>query len=86
MMMTTAYSLVIVTLEDAANAETVCSNFESQLDWLKWVCVAPSDALIAQKDNMVLCLMAYDDLYVQTANGIEAAGWSTMKTLNNPNM
>jgi len=86
MMMTTAYSLVIVTLEDASKAEAVSGDFESNLDWRKWVCVAPSNALIAQKDNMVLCLMAGDSLYTQTLTGIEAAGWTVTKTLENPDM
>jgi len=86
MMMTTAYSLVIVTLEDSAQAEAVCSDFENNLDWLKWVCVAPSDAMIAQKDNSILCLMAHENLYVQTVAGIENAGWTTVNTLKNPNM
>lgn len=86
MMMTTAYSLVIVTLEDAAPAEAVCGDFESNLDWRKWVCVAPSNALIAQKGNMVLCLMAGDTLYTQTQQGIEAAGWTVTMTLENPDM
>ena len=86
MMMTTAYSLVIVTLEDASQAESVCGDFESNLDWRKWVCVAPSNALLAQKDNMVLCLMADGGMYSQTLTGIEAAGWTVVKTLNNPDM
>ena len=86
MMMTTAYSLVIVTLDDAAKAEAVAGDFESNLDWRKWVCVAPSNALLAQKDNMVLCLMAGGDLFGQTQRGMEAAGWTITKTLENPDM
>ena len=84
MMMTTAYSLVIVTLEDAAKAESVANDFENTMDWRKWVCVAPSHALLAQKDNMVLCLMAADANYTETAAGITAAGWTTVNTLTNP--
>lgn len=86
MMMTTAYSLVIVTLEDAAKAESVANDFENTMDWRKWVCVAPSHALLAQKDNMVLCLMANSDLFLQTQRGMEAAGWTVTKTLENPDM
>lgn len=84
MMMTSAYSLVIVTLEDGADAASVCADFESNLDWMKWICVAPSDAMIAVKDNMVLCLMAADETYTMTAAGIEAAGWTVVNTLTNP--
>ena len=84
MMMTTAYSLVIVTLEDGIAAADVAADFEANLDWTKWVCVAPSDAMTAVKDNMVLCLMAADHNFSQTANGITAAGWTTVNTLTNP--
>ena len=86
MMMTTAYSLVIVTVEDASKAEAVAADFESTMDWRKWVCVAPSNALLAQKDNMVLCLMAADELFAQTQQGMEANGWTVTKTLENPDM
>ena len=83
MMMSVAYSLNIVTLEDAANAETVAQDFVDNIDWLKWVCVQPSDALIAVKDNQVLCLMGEGDFYAQTVSAIEAAGWTTFQTLQN---
>lgn len=86
MMMTTAYSLSIVKLEGGADASAVCADFENNLDWMKWVCVSPSDALIATKGNLVLCLLGYEDTYTQTVTGIEAAGWTTVKTLENPNM
>lgn len=84
MMMTTAYSLVIVTLEDPAMAEEVCKDFEENLDWMKWVCVAPSDACIAVKENMVLCLMGDGDLFSQVFSGIQQAGWTTVSSLKNP--
>lgn len=84
MMMTTAYSLVIVTLEEGTDAATVAADFEKNLDWTKWVCVAPTDAMTATKDNMVLCLMAANETYTQTAAGITAAGWTTVNTLTNP--
>lgn len=85
MMMTTAYALNIVTLEDGASADTVAADFNSSLDWLKWVCVQPESALIATKDNQVLCLMGSEDLYNQTVTAIEAAGWTTVQSLTNPN-
>lgn len=84
MMMTTAYSLVIVTLEEGTDAAAVAADFEANLDWTKWVCVAPTDAMIATKGNMVLCLMAADHNFYQTSNGIAGAGWTTVNTLTNP--
>lgn len=80
MMMTTAYSLVIATVEDAANIEKVREDFKNNVDWGKWVCVRPTDALIAQKGNMVLCLIAADQLFTGTQAGIEAAGWENIVT------
>jgi hypothetical protein len=86
MMMTTAYSLVIVTVEDAANIASVRADFEAGMDWRKWVCVQPTNALIAQKDNMVLCLMAMDQTYTETEAAINAAGWTEVTTFANPEL
>lgn len=83
MMMTTAYSLVIVSLEDGVNRQDIANDFLQNLDWQKWVCVAPTNAMIAAKGNMVLCLMAADVLYTQTADGIAAAGWTVVKVAEN---
>jgi hypothetical protein len=52
---------------------------------MKWVCVAPTDALVAVKDNMVLCLIGADQLFELTSAGVEAAGWTVVETLENPN-
>ena len=84
MMMTTAYALTVVTVD--GNSEAVCEDFEETMDWRKWVCVAPSNALIATKGDMVLCLMGSDQMYALTAASVEAAGWSVYKTLENPDM
>lgn len=86
MMTTEPYSLVIATVEDETNIDSVAADFESSLDWQKWVCVNPSNALIAQKGSMVLCLVGEGDMYTQTAASIAAAGWSEIKALENPNM
>lgn len=85
-MITTAYSLTLLTLEENADAASVCEDLAGSMDWRKWVCVAPSNALIATKDGMVLCLMGSDTLYSQTASAIEAAGWTTVQSLENPDM
>lgn len=84
MMITDAYSLVLVELEEGTKAEDICADFEKNLNWLKWVCVTPSHAMIAQKDNMVLCLMGPAKLFTRTASGIQKAGWTEVKTLEKP--
>ena len=86
MMMTTAFSLVIVTLEEGTDAQSVCDDFEKNLDWRRWVCVAPSNAFIAQKGNQVLCLMAGGQLYDSIAQSIRQTGWTQIKALTNPDM
>lgn len=85
-MMTTPYALTIVTLVDAANAEAVAQDFESSIDWMKWVCVNPTNAAVAVKDNQVLCLIGGDDLYQQSIAAIGEAGWQPVANLENPNM
>lgn len=85
MMMTTPYGITVVTVEDAASIAAVRADFENNLNWQKWVCVIPTNALIAQKDNMVLCLMGSDDLFAKTEAAITAAGWTEITTFENPN-
>ena len=84
MMNVTPYSLVIVTMEREGDAKAVRADFEDSLDWGKWVCVAPSNALIAQKGNMILCLMGSGDMFAQTSDGIKACGWTEIETFDNP--
>ena len=84
MMMTTPYSLVIATLEEGADAEAVRNDFVSSLDWQKWVCVMPTGALVAQKGNMVLCLMGADSLYEQTVQAITDCGWDNLEAIESP--
>ena len=86
MMMTTPYSLVVVTMDERASEDYVCADFQRSMDWGKWVCVSPSNALIAKKDNMMLCLMGSDDMYALTAASITNAGWTELKTMENPNL
>ena len=86
MHMTTAYSVTILTLDDVATADAVCADLENSLDWRKWVCVAPSNGLIAVKDGMVLVLLGSETLYNQTASAIMEAGWTTVRELTNPDL
>ena len=87
MMMPADYTLSIVTLEEGTSADDVAKSFEDAMDWRKNVCPPyPTTALIATKDNQVLCLMGSEDLYSQSAAAIEAAGWTTVQSLTNPDM
>lgn len=86
LMMTVPYSLVVVTVAEGTDLNTIADDFAKSIDWGKWVCVQPNSATIAMKDNMVLCLLGQDEMYTGTAAAIETAGWTVAKTLNNPNL
>ncbi len=83
-MLTNAYALSIVTLEEGADANGVAANFEKGIDWTKWVCVMPESAYIAIKGNQVLCVLGSLEFFDATVAAIEADGWTAYKTLNNP--
>ena len=80
MMSSSAYSFTIVKMEDEKRIDAIRQDFANNLDWNRWVCVSATNALIAQKDNMVVCMMGGDQLYTMTARAIEAAGWTEIET------
>lgn len=80
MMSTSAYSFTIVKLEDEAEIDSIRQKFAANLDWNRWVCVSASNALIARKGNLMVCMMGGDQLYTMTARAIEAAGWTEIET------
>lgn len=84
MMITTPFSMVIATLEEGVDAESVRADFVANLNWQKWVCVIPDGALVAQKDNMVLCLMSPDSWYQQMIQAIDDCGWDNMEAIDRP--
>ena len=84
MMMTMPYSMVIATLEDGMDIQAVRDDFVNNMDWQKWVCVMPTGALVAQKGNMVLCLMGADELFAQTVQAITDCGWDNLETMDSP--
>lgn len=80
MMMPNPYGLTVVRLQAGAEAEEVCADFAEHLDWYRWVCVLPSNAAVAVKGDLVLCLMGTGGLYTKTLAGIEACGWEIWGT------
>ncbi len=86
LMMTTPYSFIVVTAEDKSFIPEIREDFESNLDWGKWVCVFATDAFIAEKDNMVLCVMASDELFDKTLAAAESADWDNIVKIQNPDM
>ena len=84
MMMTTPYSMVIATLEDGMDIQAVRADFVNNLDWQKWVCVMPTGALVAQKGNMVLCVMGADEMFTQTVQAVTECGWEDLEAIDSP--
>lgn len=84
MMMVTAYSMAIVKLEEGSNQDAICADFAANVDWTKWVCVTPNNALVAVKDDLVLCVVAEGQLYSFMTIGLEKTGWTVVETMKNP--
>lgn len=82
MMSSSAYSFTIVKLEDEAQIDSIRQKFAANLDWNRWICVSASNALIARKGNLVVCVMGGDQSYAMTARAIEATGWTEIETYN----
>ena len=80
-MSATAFSCAVATLEDATMAAEVQKDFAANIDWYRWVCVAADCAMIAQKDNMILCLVSTGELYADTAAAVAACGWNVLEEL-----
>lgn len=83
LMMTVPYSMVVVTAEEGADLTAIADDFAKSIDWHKWVCVQPSNATIATKDNMVLCLLGQDEMYFGTVEALEETGWTVVQQLKN---
>ena len=83
LMMTVPYSLIIVSVEEGTDPQAVAADFAKNVDWLKWVCVQPSNGAVAVKGDMVLCLLGQDEMYFGTAGALEEAGWTVVETMKN---
>ncbi|MBE6928174.1 MAG: hypothetical protein E7467_06800 [Ruminococcaceae bacterium] len=82
--MSTAYSFSIVKLDGSQLVENVCDSFVQGMNWDKWVCVRASDAVIATKGDMVLCIMADGDVFQMMLTGLEAGGWDVWQSYTDP--
>lgn len=82
MMTSVAFSCMIAKVDDGENVAAVAEDFAANIQWNRWVCVSATDALIAAKDNQVVCLVTSGDLYTQLSDAIAKNGWTTVTTLN----
>lgn len=83
MVSTLAFSCVIAVAEDESAVAGIVDDFAANIDWNRWICVSATDATIATKGNLVLCLVTTGDLYNQITTGAESNGWTVVKTLTN---
>ena len=51
------YSMVLVRVTDAANAETVADAMKAGIDQRKWICVEADDLMVAGKGDVVMLVM-----------------------------
>lgn len=83
MMTSVAFSCNVVLVENEGDVASVVADFAANVDWDRWICVSASDALVATKGNLVLCLAGAEDLYQMFAGAVETAGWTVVETLVN---
>jgi len=74
MMGAQAYSLVVVKVKDAADAETVAKEMMNGIDQRKWICVEADDLRVAAAgDTAVLMMVSSEHADVVTAADITDA-------------
>ncbi len=81
MMMTDPFSMAIAKLDPSADKDALVQDFKANVDFYRWVCVLADNAMVAQKGDMVLCLIGPNQLYQQFKTAIEACGWTVTETL-----
>ena len=83
LVMSMAFSCVVAVAENEDAVAGIVDDFAANIDWNRWICVSATDATIATKGNLVLCLVTTGDYYNMFTSGIEASGWTVVKTLAN---
>lgn len=81
MMTSVAFSCMIATADSESSVDAIAADFEANIQWDRWICVSATDALIATKDNQVLCLVTTGDLYTQISTAAANTGWTVVETL-----
>ena len=57
MMGSQAYSLVLVKVDDAANAQAIADEMYDNIDQRKWICVEAGDKMVATCGDLVMLMM-----------------------------
>ena len=72
------YNISVIQVNGEANIEAVRADLADGLRWSKYVHMPVDSALIAQKGDLVLCLMTTGDTYQNTAKAIAECGWENV--------
>ena len=67
-----AFSLVLVRVNDAANAETVGQQMKEGIDPRKWICVEANDLQVVGCGDVVMLIMLDSSLGVTSQNFVDA--------------
>lgn len=67
-----AFSLVLVRVNDAANAETVGQQMKDGIDPRKWICVEANDLQVVGCGDVVMLIMLDSSLGVTSQNFVDA--------------
>lgn len=83
MMSAVAFSCMIAVADSEDAVDDIAKDFAANIQWNRWICVSATDAMIATKGTLVLCLVTSGDLYTQISTAAENAGWTVAQTLTN---
>lgn len=72
MMGSQAYSMVLVRLNDAADAEAVATEMVNGIDTAKWICVEADDLVVAAYGDLVMLYMADSTFGLPSENAVAA--------------
>lgn len=72
MMGSMAFSMVLVRVADAKNAEAVAKEMSDNIDTRKWICVEANEKLVAGYGDVVMLIMLNSELGLSTQSFVDA--------------
>lgn len=67
-----AYSMVLVNVKDAADAQSVAEQMRDGIDQRKWICVTADDLSVAASDTVVMLVMIGSDHGIASSSFVDA--------------
>lgn len=72
MMGSMAFSMVLVRVEDAANAKTIAQSMKDNIDTRKWICVEADELIVVGYCDVVMLIMLDSDLGLTAQSFVDA--------------